>query len=295
MNVVRTNLSSNRGLSLVELLVALGLMSIMGAGFASMMVSQNKEMRAVSEKLAVQESIRLLSVSLSSGRACRYALNNPTPLTFDTTAAFPQTIDIGAQVPPRPIHTFINDGPPVVVGPVLAGVGTSISSLAPQVLVSGIRLVITGGSGTEYVGNWVIDLNPAQMVRAIKPISIATSLNVDNSVPTATRIVSCLEPAAPLPQQWYSVIGSRANGGVYQNTSALPMEVSATATGFQPWAYLLMYVGPTSTGPWVNVDYVACYDSGSVNGTVPPGSWYRIVMGGSMAGARTINRWVEFR
>lgn len=282
-------------MSLIEVMVSIGIMSIMLVVFTTMMTNQNKEIKAMNEKMAVQESFRLLSASLSSGKACKYALNNPTALTFNSTAPFPQTINLSTQAPPRPIYSYVNEGPPVVLGPVLANVGSSISPLAPQLTVSQIRLVITGGSGNEYLGNWVIDFAPGTMVRALKPISISTTLNVDATVPAAARIVSCLEPATPLPQTWYNVLGSRANSVPYQNTAAMPMTVSASATGFQPWAYLLFAVGPSNTGPWTIVDSVTCYDTGSVQGVVPPGSWYRIYMGGSLAGARTYTRWTELR
>ncbi len=74
-------LNSNSGNSLIQIVISIGLMSILAVIFASMMESQNKQVKILSEKLLMQEietSIR--SVFLNEDY-CSCLFRNKT---FDT-------------------------------------------------------------------------------------------------------------------------------------------------------------------------------------------------------------------
>ena len=66
MNITR-RFKSCAGQSLVGALVGIGLLGVMAAVMASLFESQNKEIRSLSEKLAIVDVQKMLTVSLSDG------------------------------------------------------------------------------------------------------------------------------------------------------------------------------------------------------------------------------------
>lgn len=52
--ISKFNLKNENGLSIIEVLIATGIMAILMAGFSSMMLNQNKETRAVAEILSTK-------------------------------------------------------------------------------------------------------------------------------------------------------------------------------------------------------------------------------------------------
>jgi len=184
-------LRSSAGFSLIEILVGLGLMSVMGLVMANMMQTQHKETLALTEKLAALDFQNFAVSSLASGSACLYALNNPTPLTFDSTAlspTAPQTITLTT-----PLYTQVVGGTP---GPVLAEVGKPASIFAKSLVVSAIRLKITGGIGDTFSGQWEIQYDATKTIRTMRPAVISASLKADISTPTAARVIACQASAA---------------------------------------------------------------------------------------------------
>lgn len=152
-------------------------------GFSSMILNQQKETKSVSEILAGLDLQKNLISVLAEGSVCNYILNNPAQLTFNSSA-LPQTI-----TPSLPIYASVTSGTP---GVAVAQVGQPASVYSSSMLVKSIKLNITNGSGTTYTGNWIIDFDETKSVRPHKPVAIAAILNVDNTVPAATKIVACM-------------------------------------------------------------------------------------------------------
>lgn len=288
----RDPLLNSKGFSLVEVLVATGILAILTAGIATLLNSQNKEIRSMSERVAATDLQRVLQSTLGSGNSCVYALNNPTPLTFNSLAPFPQTLDLGAQSPPRVIYSYVGTGTPPLLGPKLLEVGMPASAVSNAIVTKGIKLEITSGAGNKYMANWIIDLDETKTVRASKAVRVSTVLTVDTTVPTAATIVGCLDSGPPAAQAWTPV--ARSNGVAYQNTESSPIQVKVSATGFATWAYLYLYLS-TDGSSWVLVDRATCFDTGTVSATVPAGHYYRAEMGGFMGGARAIVGAAELR
>lgn len=166
-------------------------MSIMGLVMANMMQNQHKETLALTEKLAALDFQNFAVSSLASGSACLYALNNPAPLTFDSTAVTPTTPQIITLT--TPLYTHVVGGVP---GPVLAEVGKPASIFAKSLVVSAIRLKITGGIGDTFSGQWEIQYDPVKTIRTIRPAVISASLKADISTPTTARIIACQASAS---------------------------------------------------------------------------------------------------
>lgn len=270
----------------------MGIMGIMALAFMTMMSNQNKEMLAMTERLAVTDVNRILLSTMNTSPVCLQALNVPTALTFNSTLPLPTEIDLGASS--RRIYSYVTTATPPVVGPVLIELGNKPSALSNSLVTKSIKLRILSGSGTTYVANWVIDFDETQLVRPLKPVIIPTTLTVDNSVPAAARVSACMDEAPAAPPRWYNTSPPvRTANMTYQNTTGNTITVRASGIGFTTYAYLYLSVSHDGAS-WVTVDSVACFDTGSVSGAVPNGHYYRVTFGGHMGG-RAISSWSELR
>lgn len=187
MNSATQQLSNKKGLSILETLIAIGIMAILMVGFSSMILNQQKETKSVSEILAGLDLQKNLISVLAEGSVCNYILNNPTQLTFNSSS-LPETI-----TPSLPIYASVASGVP---GVVVAQVGQTASVYSSSMVIKSIRLDITNGSGSTYTGNWIIDFDETKSVRPHKPVAITAILNVDNSVPAAAKITGCMGSGA---------------------------------------------------------------------------------------------------
>jgi len=175
-----------RGFSLIEVLVGVVMMGILAFGMASLLQNQYRETRALTEKLAALDVQNLAVSSMVDGTGCLYALTHPTPLLFDATAVSSSTPQV--LTPSVPLYTRVTAGVP---GPVLAQIGSAPSVVSSSLIVSGISLRITGGSGDTFSGQWEIEYDSTKTVRSLKPTTVAMTLKADISTPTAAQIISC--------------------------------------------------------------------------------------------------------
>lgn len=175
---------NTKGISIIETLVAIGIMSIMMVGFTSMLSNQHKETKSVSEILAGLDLQKNLISVLSHGSVCSYIVNNPTQLSFHSGQPLPQTI-----TPTLPIYANVSAGVP---GAIITQVGQPASNYSSSMIVESIKLRVLSGSGTTYTANWIIEFDKSKSVRPHKPITVSTVLSVDNTTPSATKIVDCM-------------------------------------------------------------------------------------------------------
>lgn len=192
---------NKQGMTLVEVLVSFGIMGILLYGVMTIQVNQRKEVQSLTESLAANDLHKILTASLSNGSVCKYILNNPVPLTFDSTV-FSGGITSSPPVltPSLPIYASVNPGPPVLTGPVLAQVNSLASTYSQTLKIQNIKLVIIGapsvlpppGPGVTFTGNWMIEFDPLTSVRPMKPLSIITTLSVDTTIPTSAKITDCM-------------------------------------------------------------------------------------------------------
>ncbi len=158
-------------------------MAIIMVGFSSMILNQQKETKSVSEILAGLDLQKNLISVLAEGSVCNHILNNPTQLTFNSSA-LPQTL-----TPSLPIYASVMSGTPSVV---VAQVGQSASVYSSSMVIKSIKLNITNGSGSTYKGDWIVDFDETKSVRPHKPVTVTAVLTVDSTIPTATKIVACM-------------------------------------------------------------------------------------------------------
>ena len=176
-------LKNNTGMSLIEIMISMGILSIMMFSFMSMMQSQQKEAKALSEVIATLDLQKTVISALSDGSVCKYVLNNPAPITFNALA-LPQTV-----TPSLPVYSNVNGGIPSLP---LVKVGDAISPYSSTMIVKSIEFEITSGSGSDFMGQWVIKFDETKSVRSHKPVYVSALIKVDSSVPTASKIYDCM-------------------------------------------------------------------------------------------------------
>lgn len=201
-------IENQRGVSIIEVLVAIGVMTIVMASVTSFQVSQQRETRALSEKLAALDGEKLLISALMDGSTCLHILNNPAPMTFNSTTLSPMTPQY--ITPSLPLYAKVQSGTP---GPVVAEVGKLLSASSPSLVVTSVRLRVNSGSGNTYLGAWEVAFDNSKTIRALKPISISTILTVDNSVPTASKITSCMSNGPRFTNHTYHAFCATPVGG----------------------------------------------------------------------------------
>lgn len=183
---------NERGQSLVQVLVSIAIAGIVMASFSSMMVNQQREARALTEKLAASDLEKTAIAALADGTICNYVLNSPTPLTFNAAAVAagnPQIIQVN-----RPLYASLIPGTPPTPGPVIAQVGRLASGFSSTLEVNSVELRVTSGTGNSYVANWEIGFDNMKTIRAVKPASVSTTITVSTTAPdspTAARITGC--------------------------------------------------------------------------------------------------------
>ncbi len=181
---------NQKGISIIETLVAIGIMAIMMAGFSSMLLNQNKETRAVSEILSAQDLQKTIIAVMAKGDVCQYIL---APKTFNAQAVRAgtiQEIDMGVQ----PIYgSMVTSATP---GVAIIKKGDRASGFTSSLIVESIKFIIDSGdyvgSKGSFNGRWVIDFDGTKSVRKLRPVSVAAIIYADTSTDTAAKSISCL-------------------------------------------------------------------------------------------------------
>ncbi len=160
------------------------------AGFASMMLNQNKETRAVAEILSAQDLMKSMIGSLAKGDVCYYILSTKTFNANQVVAGNPQIIDIGTQ----PIYSSMAaSGTP---GPVLIKKGDRASAYTSSLEVESIQFEITNGTITgpqgNFQGRWVVNFDGSKSVRKLRPLSVTAVITANTTNPAMAGTISCL-------------------------------------------------------------------------------------------------------
>src|SRR5688572_2750716 len=79
-----SSLANTRGHSLIPILIIMGTVIVFMGGATAMILSQNKELRAISEKVAAMELQRSMEDYLSDSDLCSYTIQKSGAI-FDAT------------------------------------------------------------------------------------------------------------------------------------------------------------------------------------------------------------------
>ncbi|PWU14723.1 MAG: hypothetical protein C5B49_12715, partial [Bdellovibrio sp.] len=181
------------GQTFIQVLVSLGLLSILTLSILTGQAFESAETIALAEKLAALDLKRTLTAALADGKVCSFVLNdlslNPGGRrTFNinlVTATNPQVIPLATTTP---LYASIDNGTP---GPIVTQATLPASVLSSTLTVSSIQLSIGTCATSTCLGSWVVAFGNSSSALNVKPISISTRLTVDPTNPAKTTIVSC--------------------------------------------------------------------------------------------------------
>ena len=178
-----------QGFSILEALIAIGIMAIVMAGFTSMLSAQNKETKAMSEVIGSQDLQKSLSAAMSDGAVCKEVLKNIPFNAQAVVAGNPETIDLGTS----PLYiSMIN---PTTPGPVLFKKGDKPSVYTSSLVIQSIKLIIDSGAYSGAAGSfaarWEVQFDRSKMIRALRSLVVATTLTANTTTETSALITSC--------------------------------------------------------------------------------------------------------
>lgn len=186
-------LKNSRGFSIVEVLVTLGIMSVITMGMMTLVTNQTTDIKAIDEKMALQGVQTQVSNVLSSPAFCGCFISGTTARTFNYSAA------------PKVWNTFPTsiassyDGACAAVGAAFLTVGTALEA---RLMPTGMSLQniteTTAGSG-NFSANLVLTFDQTLLTRSRKNLSVPMYFTLNMADPIAARRLGTCSSAAAAP------------------------------------------------------------------------------------------------
>lgn len=178
--------SHQHAFSLVEVLIAVAIMSLISLGMMSLFQNQYTELRAVTQKIAINEIAVQLQDSLRNKNFCgcllRGHLFNTVTKTWTTT---PASIPSGYSATP-PLPTACT----ALTGDTIPAAGTVFPGTVLK--HAGISWKdVTLLSGDIYKAKLSVTLDHSTMVRSLRDIEVPVVFKVNPAAPTAATFVRC--------------------------------------------------------------------------------------------------------
>jgi len=179
---------NQRGFSLVEVLVVVGLMGALMLGLTQVIINLQQESRAVAEKMAFIDLARVMNSTLALGPTCSNIVSNPA---WNTNA--PYTINPASLATTSFVVPDLRSGPDPST--IFAQAGSPASSLSNTAIVDQIRLEnFTSNGPNSYSADITVTPRNSQLVRSIKPIS----MRIPVSTNALNEIVGCGPPPSSM-------------------------------------------------------------------------------------------------
>jgi len=260
----------NSGINLIEVMIASGIMTVMAVAFAQMMGNQQRETRALAEKLAALDYQGLLGKILADGTVCTFDLTNTT---LPANTGNPKSFVDGSVITPFSlgrIHSSSVGASP----PVFAQAGSRVS---PTVSVASISVGnITKIAAQKYTAE--IQVYFSGSLRNLKPAVSSVVLKTDGGVATPGRetIIKCSLQDDAAPQTGGYARASRSDyldayGAVIPLDNTIPQNNEGTEILSLPYAAkqanskLLITVDVVGCAATLNWPTAALFRSGSTN------------------------------
>ncbi|WP_374029950.1 hypothetical protein [Bdellovibrio bacteriovorus] len=265
----------------MELLIAVGILGILSAGMATLMINQQKESRALQETFARMDLEKSLLSSLANGSICTFILNHSSQGPTSSTPNRDRNVfDSNGVTSSQPLIIKIQNllASPSESAPSLARVGERASALSNNLIVSDMRFVIRPNLPPDvFLADFEVSFRENMTVRAprkivIKNIQIAT----DSGTPlNAKEIIGCSGWGEP-----------RARRFTFTSSTTWTVPVDTRR------AFITMAGGGSSGMSWRVVNSVQAGHSGGYVFSQPvnlvPGEKLQIIIGRGGKGVSTI-------
>ena len=169
------------GLSIIEILVGIGILSIVGLAIMTLMSSLQRETRYLQQKLNALDLEKHLIAITADGRVCRRAITDNV-YTFDKNDLNNTSLDIP--------ELYSSDDPSA---PILIKQNTAISSdrndlIIDKIIINSLKEI----AANRFTGNLMIAFKSDNLQRRLKPIALKQIFSTDPESPdSAKKIVNC--------------------------------------------------------------------------------------------------------
>lgn len=199
---VRNFIKPQRGYSLLGTLVSVAIMGIVVLGMVSTFQYQNREVKALNEKMSALSLEKALIAALANGSVCNFQLTNAgpwitstVPVTFDAnnlTGAAPPVISLQ-----KILASATSDAPAI------AEVNTLASLNSNSAFIKAIQIMgITGPStGNVFKAFLQVVFDSDKMIRSIQPISIQQTI-FTSGMGNIKTITGCLSETPASGGDW---------------------------------------------------------------------------------------------
>ena len=195
-NAISSAPNFQSGQTLIQVLIAIGIMAIMMSAFTTMIVNVTHENQALSEKVATLDTQSQLINVLSSGQICDFLLTNDgpwlpgtRPLTFDAST-------IGTLSSPSfELNSILSN--PTNTSSLLYEVGKPLSAYAPRLTIQSIRITGLQGNSTDsrFPATLTISVDPGKLSRPIAPATAQINI-VTTGAGSIKTITGCTRALA---------------------------------------------------------------------------------------------------
>lgn len=284
--VKHSEFCKQRGFSLIEILVAVGIMGFVTLTMASMFSNQQLEMKALQEKFDSRGLQSTLLTVMQNPSTCQANLATWAAVT-DISSAVGATKSVN-NIPITELHSGNT-----AISPIIAKVGDPLPGRNPgQMIVSAIQIqdIFSTGNLNEYQGRLTVTFAAASMVRPLRDIWVDQIFTI--TPPATAAVISGCGSSGSLNWVAYATgpagipPNRRTSGEIYTNTTGHAIQVVTTVD-----------LNSTLT---VKVNGVTILGYGNVNApmspsfTVPAGATYQIIAPGAV-GPNGIGYWSEYR
>lgn len=215
--------SHERGLSLVEVLVLIAVLSVTLAAFSSLQSSQRRLIVQLADKIASIDLARSLTVTLKGGGACTAMLTGSVPYTFDPMNLSAVNIPSFGQIP--------SSGLAGAVPAVIADGSTMATPGSPRLAASSIRIqnlscasLPCSATSNQFTGDLVIGFDGTRAAGPVSPIRLPLFITTTGGAGAQTLSACTLGTGA----------GSGGGGGVSATIDRIVVESSAESCGGSP-------------------------------------------------------------
>lgn len=212
---------SESGMSMIEVLVALGIVGFIIAALTAFMVSQQKESRALAEKLSVMDLQQLLISSLADGAVCTFLMTDDTQASNRSSRTINASSLANQKITLNKIPLRGQASSPSVVE-----LDMPVSALSPQLKAKSISIENLQGSGDFYMADILVSFT-SNGPRVLRPIAVKTILRTDPASPANAKvIVGCKNNVSGSGGRAWSATAGRSLNTSYVNDAMGDIEVN---------------------------------------------------------------------